>query len=206
MSEPERMIYTIEFCTYEKSEAESAYEFLEEFMATGGFSGVLSQSSEPEAECAKCCGICGRALNQPGRPDTLDCGGDCRRCMAEAGDPDCAAAGRATTAAIELLTLIDVPPVGPQLELAERCFREYGERVVDAAYAHYAKDHKDLVKVMYEEREAKVAEARREGEIAMRERALAAIFKIRDTDGRSLDWCNALNEAQTAIAALPDNT
>jgi hypothetical protein len=28
-----------------------------------------------------------------------------------------------------------------------------------------------------------------------RQRMRAAIFAIRDKDGRSLDWCNALNEA-----------
>lgn len=37
----------------------------------------------------KKCHICKTELDQPGRPDTTDCGGDCRRCMALYGDdPD----------------------------------------------------------------------------------------------------------------------
>jgi hypothetical protein len=35
------------------------------------------------------CLTCGVVLNQPGKPETEDCGGDCLKCMAEAGDPDC---------------------------------------------------------------------------------------------------------------------
>lgn len=42
----------------------------------------------------RACNICGRILNQPDDPSTLDCGGDCQRCMAAAGDPDCIAAER----------------------------------------------------------------------------------------------------------------
>lgn len=34
--------------------------------------------------------------------------------------------------------------------------------------------------------------------------ALAAVFRVRDTDNRSLDWCNGLNEAQDRIRALID--
>lgn len=30
------------------------------------------------------CSICGQAMNQCGKPKTLDCGGDCKRCMDEA--------------------------------------------------------------------------------------------------------------------------
>jgi hypothetical protein len=41
------------------------------------------------------CRICYCLLNQPGQPDTRDCGGDCLKCMAEAGDPECIAAMRA---------------------------------------------------------------------------------------------------------------
>jgi hypothetical protein len=29
------------------------------------------------------CKLCGRALDQPGIPESLDCGGDCRGCMDE---------------------------------------------------------------------------------------------------------------------------
>lgn len=37
----------------------------------------------------KTCGICGVELDQPGIPDTTNCGGDCLHCMAEvAEDPD----------------------------------------------------------------------------------------------------------------------
>ena len=35
------------------------------------------------------CGICGRTLNQPMAPETMDCGGDCARCMADLGDREC---------------------------------------------------------------------------------------------------------------------
>lgn len=36
------------------------------------------------------CQICGVPLDQPDKPETLDCGGDCLKCMADvAGDPDC---------------------------------------------------------------------------------------------------------------------
>ena len=37
---------------------------------------------------AACCNICRRPLDQPGHPDSLDCGGDCLRCMAQCHDPD----------------------------------------------------------------------------------------------------------------------
>ena len=35
------------------------------------------------------CGVCGRELNQPGMPETADCGGDCVECMAGCDDPEC---------------------------------------------------------------------------------------------------------------------
>lgn len=35
------------------------------------------------------CNLCKVPLNQPGKPETKDCGGDCLQCMAEAGDPEC---------------------------------------------------------------------------------------------------------------------
>jgi len=35
------------------------------------------------------CGICGRELNQPMVPETMNCGGDCARCMADFGDREC---------------------------------------------------------------------------------------------------------------------
>ncbi len=31
---------------------------------------------------------------------------------------------------------------------------------------------------------------------------LAAIFRLRDKEGRSLDWCNALNAAQGEVLAI----
>ncbi|MFC0698133.1 hypothetical protein [Paraburkholderia humisilvae] len=34
------------------------------------------------------CQICSQQLNQPGKPDTVDCGGDCVRCIADYRDPD----------------------------------------------------------------------------------------------------------------------
>jgi hypothetical protein len=40
------------------------------------------------------CHICKRELDQPGKPDTKDCGGDCLRCMAHCGDTDCEAVMR----------------------------------------------------------------------------------------------------------------
>ncbi|MES2148526.1 MAG: hypothetical protein V4508_01920 [Pseudomonadota bacterium] len=39
----------------------------------------------------KTCNICGRALDNPADPYSVDCGGDCLQCMADSGDPDCAA-------------------------------------------------------------------------------------------------------------------
>ena len=41
------------------------------------------------------CSICGRTLNDPLVPESLDCGGDCLKCMAEIGeDPECVYAMR----------------------------------------------------------------------------------------------------------------
>jgi hypothetical protein len=34
------------------------------------------------------CTLCGVGLDQPGKPETRDCGGDCLKCMAEIGDPN----------------------------------------------------------------------------------------------------------------------
>lgn len=35
------------------------------------------------------CATCGRLLDNPDDPMSLDCGGDCQQCMADVGDPDC---------------------------------------------------------------------------------------------------------------------
>ncbi|WP_176000308.1 hypothetical protein [Burkholderia vietnamiensis] len=43
----------------------------------------MPQQPDPHA-----CRICGQLLDQPGKPDTGDCGGDCVRCMADYRDPD----------------------------------------------------------------------------------------------------------------------
>ncbi|HDR9756628.1 hypothetical protein KDX16_16195 [Burkholderia vietnamiensis] len=43
----------------------------------------MPQQPDPHA-----CRICGQQLDQPGKPDTGDCGGDCVRCMADYRDPD----------------------------------------------------------------------------------------------------------------------
>ena len=41
---------------------------------------------------SKHCHICKVELDQPGKPETEDCGGDCLECMAIMGDPECVAA------------------------------------------------------------------------------------------------------------------
>lgn len=35
------------------------------------------------------CNTCTRTLNEPGVPESEDCGGDCLKCMADSFDPDC---------------------------------------------------------------------------------------------------------------------
>lgn len=40
------------------------------------------------------CHICGTVMDQPGKPETRNCGGDCLRCLAECYDPDCMAVMR----------------------------------------------------------------------------------------------------------------
>ena len=37
----------------------------------------------------KLCDICGRLLDNPYDPNSVNCGGTCRSCMAAAGDTDC---------------------------------------------------------------------------------------------------------------------
>lgn len=44
---------------------------------------VMPRQPEPHA-----CRSCRQHLDQPGKPDTGDCGGDCVRCMADYLDPD----------------------------------------------------------------------------------------------------------------------
>ena len=44
-------------------------------------------------DSTKICNICKIRFDQPGKPETSDCGGDCMSCMARvAHDPDCEAA------------------------------------------------------------------------------------------------------------------
>jgi hypothetical protein len=41
------------------------------------------------------CNLCGVGLDEPGKPETTNCGGDCLKCMADiAEDPDCIEAMR----------------------------------------------------------------------------------------------------------------
>jgi hypothetical protein len=44
----------------------------------------MNEQIRPRATCH----LCGKPLDDPNDPTSLDCGGDCLACMAEAGDPD----------------------------------------------------------------------------------------------------------------------
>ena len=46
------------------------------------------------------CKLCKTELNQPGKPETRDCGGDCLACMASFGDKDCIAELKQKTASV----------------------------------------------------------------------------------------------------------